>query len=283
MPGRIAAHRLDALRRPPSCGRLLHLAVAAGALAAAALIGLSPPARADISARTVERDYRVRGHDAPALVRFMRRRPFAGDNGPAMANIRPRYDLRITTRPGARRRGKAAACQVGSLKLSIRFTMTLPRAVHEPRFDRRTRRAWRHFTRFARRHEEVHRRIYLTCARRFLREAARLSSERSCSRLRRDVRRLLRDRDRACNRQHDAFDRRDFPRLKHMALFTLARQAAPARGRRTARRKAIRAPSIRASGIRASGIRAPIIRAPATSSTGLTWFGNTLIRRGRDR
>ncbi|AXS40961.1 DUF922 domain-containing protein [Breoghania sp. L-A4] len=228
-------------------------------------VNTRPPAFADISSRTVQRDYRVRGRDAPALVNYMHRRPFAGDNGPAMANIRPRYDLRILTKPGTRRRGDAAACHIHRLTLSIRFTMTLPHAVHERQFDNHTRRAWQGFKRFARRHEEVHRRIYLSCAQRFLHEAGRMSSPHRCSRLRRDVQRLLRESDRACNRQHDAFDRRDFPRVKHMSLFRLARQGAPAR-----------------SGRRSTVTRAAA-RVPVTSATGRTWFGNTLIRRGRDR
>lgn len=208
----------------------LRTGLLAGLFCTGAIIGAGPAAYAEIATRTIERDYRVRGIDARTLVGYMRARPFAGDNGPAMANIRPRYDLKIETAAGERKaRGKRKAektgvCRVGKVTLSIRFTMTLPRAVQEARLDRRTRRAWRSFKSFTRRHEETHRRIYLRCARGFLRKAAAMSSPGSCYRLKREVRRLLDREDKACNRLHDAFDRRDFPRVRHMPLFTLARQ-----------------------------------------------------------
>lgn len=206
----------------------------AGLCCAGPLFLAGPAAHAEISARTIERDYRVRGLNARTLVSYMRRRPFAGDNGPAMANIRPRYDLKVETAAGegrardTRKAARARGCRVDKVSLSIRFTMTLPHAVQESRLDHRTKRAWRSFRSFTRRHEETHRRIYLRCARGFLRKAAAMSSQNSCYRLKREVRRLLDREDKACNRLHDAFDRRDFPRVRHMPLFRLARQE-PAR------------------------------------------------------
>lgn len=173
---------------------------------------------------TVQRDYRVRGRTSRQLVSSMRARPFPGDNGPALANIRPRYRLKIQTW----KVGKA--CRVEHLDLNIRFVMTLPKATHAGRFDRRTRVAWNGFTRFTHRHELVHRRIYIGCARRFLSQSKRMTSSRSCAALQQDIRRKLRQADKGCDRQHDAFDRQDFPRVPGLALF---RQAGSRSYRRT--------------------------------------------------
>ena len=175
------------------------------------------------------RDYRVRGVSARDLVSYMKSRPFRGDYGPAMANIRPRYLLELKTRQIKR------GCAVRSAKVRVRFTVTLPKAVDERRFDARTRRMWRSFRRFTVRHENGHRRIYMRCFRRFERAARRSKSKSSCISLRYDLRRRLRAADKDCDRLHRAFDRREFPRVRNLSLFRQAR--AQKNGRRMARSK----------------------------------------------
>jgi len=134
-----------------------------------------------------------------------------------MANVRPRYRLTMETRKDKH------VCRIKTLDLSIRFIMTLPRAVNKDRFAPRTRRTWASFRAFAQRHESVHRRIYMNCARRFLRTARRRSVPGSCSKLRREVNRMLRDQKRDCERLNDAFDRRELSRLRTLSLFRNAR------------------------------------------------------------
>lgn len=175
------------------------------------------PAAADRRVTTENRDYRVYGHTPRELVSYMKSRPFRGDYGPAMANIRPRYRLDLKTRQ------VRGGCAVKSVSVPVRFVVTLPKAVNERSFDRRTRRAWRSFRRFAARHENVHRRIYLGCVRRFQRQARRTRPMASCSALRYHLQRRLRDADTACDRRHRAFDRRDFRRVRNLALFRQAR------------------------------------------------------------
>lgn len=203
------------------------------ALCAVGLVGAgwgrADAATATVESSLVERAYRVYGKSASAVVSYMKRRPFRGDYGPAMANIRPRYDLRVETR----RRG--GHCAVRALRLRVRFVMTLPRAVDRRAFDRSTRRSWDAFRAFTRRHELRHRRIYLRCLRRFVRDARRIRGA-SCMRLDWAVRRALRAADKRCDRHHHAFDRRDFRRLPHMALFVKAR--ADRRGRAAVLRRA---------------------------------------------
>lgn len=184
---------------------------------AAATVGLCLSAAANPRATTVIRDYRVHGDTERSLVNSMKARPFRGDKGPAIANVRPRYRLKVETRKDKH------VCRVKSIDLSIRFVMTLPRAVNRDRFAPRTLRTWSSFRAFAKRHEGVHRRIYMNCARRFVRAARRRSVPGSCSSLRREVNRMLRDQKRDCERLNDAFDRRELSRLRSLALFRNAR------------------------------------------------------------
>src|SRR5213076_1703304 len=102
--------------------------------------------------------YVVGGTSGPGLVSYMRRRPFPGDNGPAVANIRPHYTLSVDTTYAD------AVCKPSDIDLNIDFVMTLPAAKTPAAFSPWTRSAWNGFVDFARRHEETHRTIYLDCA-----------------------------------------------------------------------------------------------------------------------
>ena len=192
-----------------------------------ALIAAIVPGIANPRSSIVNRDYRVRGDTERSLVTYMKSQPLRGDKGPAVANVRPRYKLTIETRKLAGETRKlTGSCRIEKLDLSIRFVMTLPRAMDSARFSARTKRTWAGFRGFAKRHENRHRGIYLQCARTFLRDARRLSDPHSCAVLRRRVNAMLRKHKTDCERLNDAFDRRELPRLKNLPLFRNARSAA---------------------------------------------------------
>lgn len=205
------------------------------------LISPSAALAAKIEEKTEVRDYRVYGTTPGQLVSYMKRRPFRGDNGPAMANIRPRYKLKTATAKSPK------GCKVKRVHLSIRFIMTLPRSMEARKQDRKTKYAWRSFRAFARRHEERHRQIYLSCARRFVRQATRLAPQRQCRTLTRQVKKLLKEQEKACDRKHLAFDRRDFPRVPSLPLFRHARfeKTLNSRARHRASRTSTRTPRMR--------------------------------------
>src|SRR5437764_6265271 len=121
----------------------------------------------------------------------MRRRPFRGDNGPAVANIRPHYTLSVDTTY------TDAVCTVRDVDLSIDFVMTLPEARTPGAFSPVTRSAWAGFVDFARRHEETHRDIYLDCAEAFTVKAQALVAS-NCLPLRANIDALLKAENRAC-------------------------------------------------------------------------------------
>ena len=181
------------------------------AIAGIITIGLVGDALAGISSSTTTRYYSVGGTSKASLATKMRSNPFRGDNGGAVANIRPKYSLKVATRQAG------GACRATDIDLDVRFVMTLPRA-SEGAMAAGTRASWRGFVGFARRHESTHRSIYLQCARNFMVKAQKLSGA-SCGGLQAQARRLLAAEDRACDRRHAAFDRSERRRLRGLPLF----------------------------------------------------------------
>lgn len=181
------------------------------------ILGSEGDARAEIRSELRERSYLVSGKSAMEVAAYMRRRPFRGDYGPAIANIRPRYTYTFKTEQ------KENHCRAVRFKLKIDFTMTLPKARQETMFDPGTRSAWRSLRGFTRRHELVHRKIYLGCAKRLERAVLSLRP-RTCGGIGWKIRKLLHEEKKACKARHLAFDRRELRRLTYHRFFELARR-----------------------------------------------------------
>ena len=173
------------------------------------------PARAGVTSTTVTRFYSVGGTSQASLAAKMRSNPFRGDRGGAVANIRPKYSLSVSTKQSG------GTCRVSSVNLKVTFVLTLPKA-RESSMSSGTRSAWRGFVSFARRHEQGHRGIYLQCAHNFTVKAQRLTG--SCGGLQAQARRLLDAETRACDKRHAAYDRSERRRVNGLALFRTARR-----------------------------------------------------------
>ena len=200
--------------RKVGSGRLFRLIVAAGTIASLQLESLS--ALAGTSSTTTTRYYSVSGTAKSTLARKMRNNPFRGDRGGAVANIRPKYTLNLTTKKGV---GK---CQISRTNLKVHFTLTLSRA-KESAMSSGMRASWRSFVNFARRHELKHRSIYMQCARSFVAKAQRLSGS-SCGAVKSQARRLLRTANQAYEKRQTAFDRGQRRRLSGLSLFRSTRR-----------------------------------------------------------
>ena len=66
------------------------------AIAAAILCGSASQATAGVTSSSQINPYWVGGSTASDLINYMRNRPFHGDRGDAVANIRPSYGLSVT-------------------------------------------------------------------------------------------------------------------------------------------------------------------------------------------
>ncbi|MCP4383573.1 MAG: DUF922 domain-containing protein [Hyphomicrobiales bacterium] len=183
---------------------------------AALAVSVTAYAYAGVKTSTQIRSYYVSGSTSKSLVNYMRRHPFRGDTGDAVANIRPTYRLSAPTRMSG------GTCRASKVTLSIRFVMTLPKARSESSMASSTRNAWRSFVSFTRRHEEGHKRIYVQCGNAFVAKAQRMTSK-NCGSLSVSIRRLLETEKRACERKHRAYDRRDYNRIYRLSLFRMAK------------------------------------------------------------
>lgn len=212
------------------------------ALAVASLVLSGDLAAAGVSTSTRTASYRVSGSTASDLVSYMRRNPFPGDHGGAVANIRPSYSLSVATRQAG------GACRASAVNLKVGFVITLPVATGAGAMSPATRAAWGSFVAFARRHEERHRAIYLDCARGFVAKAERMTAS-SCIGLNAGIRRLLESEKRACERRQIAFDRQDSGRVVSLSLFAMAGRS----GRKVAKARRPIAPVARVVKVSAPG------------------------------
>ncbi|WP_421726439.1 DUF922 domain-containing protein [Bauldia sp.] len=186
-------------------------------LATILVVATVVPASAGVRTTTQIRSYNVSGSTAKSLVNYMRRNPFRGDTGDAVANIRPHYRLSVSTKTSG------GTCRPRAVNLNIRFVMTLPKARSESSMASTTRNAWRSFVSFTRQHENTHKRIYIQCANTFVSKAQRMTNK-SCGGLQASIRRLLEAEKRACKSKHRAFDRRDYNRIFGLSLFRMAKR-----------------------------------------------------------
>ena len=182
------------------------------------LLAAAPALAADVTTRTITRDYFIAGTTPVAIVDYFHSHPFSGDSGPALANIRPAYQLNLTTRGGK------GGCGVASINLDIAYTITLPKARDEAAMSAGTRAMWRSLARFAKAHELGHRQMYTACARRFVTRAKAIRAP-SCAAVASAVRQLQRQSEAACEASQVNYDILEAWRAGKLAIFRAAREA----------------------------------------------------------
>ena len=212
------------------------------AIAAVLLCAPAGQAVAGVTSSSQINPYWVGGSTASDLINYMRYRPFHGDRGDAVANIRPSYALSVT--------GKQAggSCRAAAVNLKVRFVITIPRARNAGGMSPATLSAWNNFVAFATRHENQHKSIYLQCANEFVAKAMRMTAP-SCFALSANVRSQFEAAKRACDKRQLAFDRQDYRRVFGLSLFAMASGRKPARLIQVSAPVATAAPSPPATGL----------------------------------
>jgi predicted secreted Zn-dependent protease len=104
--------------------------------------------------------------------------------------------------------------------VTIKFTLTLPRAASPGRMSGRVLRAWNAFAEFARRHEAHHQQSYADCAKRFVKDAEAMSLP-QCGALERQIAQGFGKMQRDCEVEQAEFDREQAPIVGRMELFML--------------------------------------------------------------
>jgi predicted secreted Zn-dependent protease len=159
----------------------------------------------------------VGGATPSELVAGLRSHPLpAGGSDAGFASIQDRYEINIDTRQSG------GLCRPAGASVDFHFAITLPRA-DETRMSAGTKRIWRSFVAFSKRHEEEHRSIFLGCAQRFERAARSVSPRKDCAAVREAVIALFADHYARCLKLQDAFDRKERGRLDGTELMRSVR------------------------------------------------------------
>lgn len=170
------------------------------------------PAFGELRHSTAYRHNPIRGTTPAELWRYMAAHPIIDEDGPALANITHEHTLSVkTTKSGG-------ACRAASIDFNWQFVITLPKAVDEARMSGSTRAMWREFTTYLKRHEEHHRTIFLGCGKAFVAKAAKISSARTCSGLKRKIVRFIDKQYAACMTRQRDFDRQEKQTVANLAL-----------------------------------------------------------------
>ena len=115
------------------------------------------------------------------------------------------------------------SCKLKNYKISLKFTMRLPKIRNEAALSRKLRNRWRKFYKFVRHHEERHKQIWIGCARDVERRVKALRTP-NCKAADRKANRIFRTIAAACEKKHDAFDRKDQKRLSRHPLIVAAKR-----------------------------------------------------------
>ncbi len=115
----------------------------------------------------------------------------------------------------------AKSCKVRTFGYNMAFTIKLPKHRNEKSLTGKTLVAWSGFTKFVKAHEEIHRQIWLNCAKDHARTVATLSGK-SCDAVEAKAESIWRKNRAACDKRHVAFDESERKVLARQSLIRLA-------------------------------------------------------------
>jgi len=189
---------------------------------------LSGPGIAKPKSKTKYTYYAISGKSARNLYQQMISR------GPHVSGDRALAATSVTTQQTGDLGGKSS-CRVRNYKLTMDFTIRLPKVANEKALSPRLRRNWRKFYKFVRAHERRHRAIWIGCANSIERQVRKLRSK-SCRKVDSQANKIFKQVSASCSRKHDAFDRAEQKRLARHPL-VVAPKRVPRKTRKAKRRK----------------------------------------------
>jgi predicted secreted Zn-dependent protease len=174
----------------------------------------SEGAQAGVKTSTSLRYYVVSGTTTESLARVVSGNPLHGQSGQrSIASLEATFDLSLMAN------AKGPVCNATDAIINAKFVMTLPQA-NEAAMTPITRKNWQNLLTFARRHEETHRSIYMSCFNAFVKRAKSLRSQNGCEALKASARRMFDVAMKQCEQQQAGLDAKDSPRLERLPLFS---------------------------------------------------------------
>ena len=172
--------------------------------------------------------YTISGKSARSLYQQMIRR------GPHIGRERAFATASMSLDPSFKLSGKKS-CHFSRFRMNMEFEIRLPKVRNEKALPKSTRRHWRAFSKFVRRHEMRHRAIWISCIKKLERRVRKLRP-RNCNSLESQFTRELNKAAKTCNRRQEAFDRAEQKRLARHPLI-IAAERVPRKKRSAKRRK----------------------------------------------
>ena len=192
-------------------------------------MGHSSQASAKPVIKTKYKSYSVPGTSPYALLSYMQR------NGPNVNGSHALASTAASIHHKADFKG-TGNCRIKNYKVTMSFTITLPKAKHISRMPKKVRSRWKQFASHARWHENKHKQIWIGCAQRIERKVRALRARGSCNAVWAKARALAKVELARCDRLHAAFDRKETARASRIPLIA----------------QALRAPRAKSTGLRRS-------------------------------
>lgn len=185
-----------------------------GVIAAAAALSLALAASAAAAPKVTSKTvyFTVSGSTPAALLRDILRKGSVGRVRSAMATTQANISQSLKPR------GKRG-CRYSSKAV---ITMRLPRLAKSSRRSRSVRRVWKSFSRYIRAHENQHRSIYTSCARRIDRKARAYIRKHGCKGARVKITEIMVDERLRCKRLNQRYDLRERKRIRRLPLIRQA-------------------------------------------------------------
>lgn len=178
------------------------------------------PARAQPTSHTTYSYFPVRGNSLSELHRDMASR------GPTAKGVR---GYGVTSAMPGKQMTVAACKRNGGYQFGIEFVIRLPKAANPAALSAAELGLWNRFAQFVKKHEEVHRSIWMNCAVKYEQKLL-ASAERSCASGQAKVTRLWSEMLATCGPKQIAFDAAQRGALKAHPFMLRVAQRSPYRG-----------------------------------------------------
>jgi predicted secreted Zn-dependent protease len=153
--------------------------------------------------------YLIAGESAASLHLSMIKKGPRVDGGRAYASASMEPNVTLKTR------SNGSICRIENIKVDMTFTIRLPQLKKSARLKPLVRKSFEDFYRFAKRHEETHRLIWLTCARETEALAQKVKAS-TCSQAEAEAFKIFYRAERQCHARQVAFDLAEKKRLQRI-------------------------------------------------------------------
>jgi predicted secreted Zn-dependent protease len=182
---------------------------------ASAVLCAAPTAYAAPKSITQYSYYKISGNSAASVMRSLNQNTISVGGDGAYATTEFQYSAKPKFQQ------LPHSCRIASAGQLLKFTIKLPKLASSAALVGSAARAWNNFASFVRRHEETHRQLYESCARRHEAELAALSAG-SCDQVENLARQLWKKTYNACIAMNNDFDASERSRLSAQSLVIMA-------------------------------------------------------------